>query len=64
MSKLIAGWQCPVCKNIYSPYMNQCPVCNINRQLKTPDTSGCSCRKENGGSGVCGCILGGIQITS
>lgn len=27
------------------------------------DTSGCSCRPENGGSGVCGCIFGGPQIT-
>jgi hypothetical protein len=26
-------------------------------------TSGCPCRPENGGSGVCGCILGGQQIT-
>lgn len=27
------------------------------------DTSTCPCRKENGGSGVCGCIFGGPQIT-
>jgi hypothetical protein len=26
-------------------------------------TSGCPCRPENGGSGVCGCTLGGPQIT-
>ena len=25
--------------------------------------SGCPCRKENGGSGVCGCILGGPQVS-
>lgn len=25
--------------------------------------AGCPCRKENGGSGVCGCILGGTTIT-
>lgn len=23
----------------------------------------CPCRPENGGSGVCGCILGGLQVT-
>lgn len=26
-------------------------------------TRGCPCRPENGGSGVCGCILGGPRIT-
>lgn len=26
-------------------------------------TAGCPCRPENGGSGVCGCILGGPQVT-
>lgn len=26
-------------------------------------TAGCPCRPENGGSGVCGCIMGGPQIT-
>lgn len=26
------------------------------------DTSTCGCRKENGGSGICGCILGGTTI--
>ena len=25
--------------------------------------SGCPCRPENGGSGICGCILGGQQVT-
>lgn len=23
----------------------------------------CPCRHENGGSGICGCVLGGFQIT-
>lgn len=26
-------------------------------------TAGCPCRPENGGSGICGCIMGGVQIT-
>lgn len=26
-------------------------------------TSGCPCRPENGGSGVCGCTLGGPKVT-
>ena len=27
------------------------------------DVPGCPCRPENGGMGVCGCILGGPQVT-
>lgn len=26
-------------------------------------TTGCPCRPENGGSGVCGCVLGGPKVT-
>lgn len=26
-------------------------------------TASCPCRPENGGSGICGCIMGGLQIT-
>lgn len=38
------------------------------RRLQSPSqpvdrTAGCPCRKENGGSGVCGCVLSGPQIT-
>jgi hypothetical protein len=29
----------------------------------TGGTSRCSCRPENGGSGICGCVLGGPTIT-
>lgn len=29
----------------------------------TDRTAGCPCRPENGGNGVCGCTLGGPQIT-
>lgn len=33
-------------------------------QPPLPDrTRTCPCRPENGGSGVCGCILGGLQVT-
>lgn len=28
-----------------------------------PDLSFCPCRKENGGSGVCNCVLGALTIT-
>ena len=38
---------------------------SLNPQLaRGPrDTSACPCRRENGGSGVCGCTLGGPQVT-
>lgn len=39
----------------HRPYVAPAPV---------DRTAGCSCRPENGGSGICGCILGGMQITS
>lgn len=25
--------------------------------------AGCPCKPENGGSGVCGCTLGGVKVT-
>jgi hypothetical protein len=33
------------------------------RGLAPDPTGSCSCRPENGGSGVCGCILGGLKVT-
>lgn len=35
----------------------------INRNAPVDRTAGCPCRPENGGSGICGCILGGMTIT-
>lgn len=32
-------------------------------EVKFDRTAGCPCRTENGGSGVCGCILGGPRVT-
>lgn len=32
-------------------------------QVPTDRTASCPCRPENGGSGVCGCVLGGWQVT-
>lgn len=29
----------------------------------TDRTAGCPCRRENGGSGVCGCVLSGPTVT-
>jgi len=35
----------------------------IDRAPTADRTQSCPCRPENGGSGVCGCILGGPTIT-
>jgi hypothetical protein len=34
-----------------------------SQPVKPYDTSSCPCRPENGGSGICGCILGGPRVT-
>lgn len=35
----------------------------LDVRLRGRRTAGCPCRTENGGSGVCGCTLGGPQVT-
>jgi len=32
-------------------------------QQSIPSVRSCPCMPENGGSGICGCVLGGVQIT-
>ena len=26
------GWQCPICKRIYAPFMNECRWCNVKEE--------------------------------
>lgn len=67
---------CPTCSACYLG-THQCDAADLlrkaaeltemARRLQSPPlpvdrTAGCPCRPENGGSGVCGCILGGYQI--
>lgn len=36
------GWQCPICKRVYSPFTHMCLYCN-NKEIPTitlPNTSG------------------------
>lgn len=28
------GWMCPVCKGVYSPYENECFLCNLSNEIK------------------------------
>jgi hypothetical protein len=69
-------WNGPICGQCGAPYVNHhaCSHEDILRRVRellaiidgqaTSDrTGGCPCRPENGGSGVCGCVLSGPQIT-
>ena len=32
------GWQCPICKRVYSPYMSMCMYCGNGKQAYTVST--------------------------
>lgn len=32
------GWQCPVCKRVYSPTMTLCPYCNPDKTVQEDNT--------------------------
>jgi len=36
---------------------------NFKRDNWSDARQSCPCRPENGGSGICGCILGGFRVT-
>lgn len=71
------SWNGPVCPTCSACYLgsHRCSREDLARKIAelarlmdttqqtTDRTAGCPCRQENGGSGVCGCVLGGIQIT-
>jgi hypothetical protein len=71
-------WNGPICSTCGARYLDshRCSrediarrITELARLMETVDTpgpvnrmAGCPCRKENGGSGICGCIMGGTQI--
>ncbi len=71
------AWNGPICQRCDARWLGRhtCSIEDIQRRihslqaeidrLRQPQdgTALCPCRPENGGSGVCGCILGGPQIT-
>ena len=75
----VTTWNGPVCATCGACYLgtHRCSREDIGRRiaelarlmevLNPPEpvdrTAGCPCRKENGGSGVCGCVMGGPTIT-
>lgn len=71
------AWNGPVCQTCGARWLNshRCSDADLARRIAelarmmgsqsapVDRTAGCPCRPENGGSGICGCILGGPQIT-
>ena len=74
-----ALWNGPVCSTCGARYLDlhRCSrediarrIAELARLMDVIDAprpvdrmAGCPCRKENGGSGICGCVLGGMTIT-
>lgn len=49
------------CPGHRMPNVYHCvPCCD---EAHIDQTAGCPCRVENGGSGICGCVLSGWKIT-
>ncbi len=48
MEKLIQGWQCPLCKTVYSPLVSSC-TCSKNNQNSnnTGQVNNIKCNKAN-----------------
>lgn len=70
-------WNGPVCPTCNATYVgaHRCSRADLARRIaelaRLMDSAtetrvtmkSCPCQPENGGSGVCGCILGGMTIT-
>ena len=39
-SNALQGWQCPICKRIYSPFTTMCPYCGGDNFTTTTTTNG------------------------
>lgn len=39
-SNALQGWQCPICKRVYSPFTLMCPYCGGNEVITTTTTNG------------------------
>jgi hypothetical protein len=73
-SATFTAWNGPICGTGYLG-SHRCSrediarrIAELARLMDATDapanrTAGCPCRPENGGSGVCGCIMGGATIT-
>lgn len=73
------SWNGPICTTCGARYISAhtCSNADLARRIAelaklmdstrpttTDRTAGCPCRPENGGSGICGCILGGLVVYS
>jgi uncharacterized OB-fold protein len=35
------GWQCPICKRVFAPFISECPYCGANQKtVTTTNTNG------------------------
>lgn len=57
MEATIFGWKCPECHTVYAPFVQKCLNCTPVVRPNTDPTKKCGCRIENGGSGICGCVI-------
>lgn len=35
MNYVQQGWQCPICKRVYAPYISMCTFCGDNMEITT-----------------------------
>lgn len=71
------SWNGPICGTCGAMFLDshRCSATDLIRRInelvallanvdpvKEP-TAGCPCRPENGGNGVCGCILNSLKVT-
>lgn len=59
------GWICSRCNASNAPDVTQCPCSGFHSNYgcygerpKVPRHVLCPCNKANGGSGLCGCVIG------
>ncbi len=75
MTEAMTSWNGPICTICGARYLGTHSCSNEDLVRKITELSklikpnnldpmkGCPCKPENGGSGICGCILSGPRVT-